>query len=77
LRARSVANAGFFPLSATLAHHLGLKELVETHLNLGAAAGAANADDKLLTFVMSALAGVTVIGDFSLRLNRSVVSSRT
>jgi hypothetical protein len=38
---RLVADAGLL-LPATLAHHLGLKELVETHLDLGAAAGRAN-----------------------------------
>ena len=59
---RLVADAGLL-LPATLAHHLGLKELVETHLDLGAAPGRANADDKLLTLVASALAGGDSIDD--------------
>src|SRR3990170_4608089 len=59
---RLVADAGLL-LPATLAHHLGLKGLVETHLDLGAAAGRANADDKLLTLVASALAGGDSIDD--------------
>ena len=48
---RLVADAGLL-LPATLAHHLGLKGLVESHLDLGAAVGAANAGDKFLTLVM-------------------------
>ncbi len=59
---RLVADAGLL-LPATLAHHLGLKELVETHLDLGAAAGRANVGDKLLTLVASALAGGDCIDD--------------
>lgn len=59
---RLVADAGLL-LPATLAHHLGLKELVESHLDLGAAAGRANVGDKLLTLVMSALAGGDCIDD--------------
>jgi hypothetical protein len=59
---RLVADAGLL-LPATLAHYLGLKELVETHLDLGPAAGRANAGDKLLTLVMSALAGGDCIDD--------------
>jgi hypothetical protein len=53
---RLVADAGLL-LPATLAAHLGLRELVDRHLDLGARPGAANAGDKLLTLVMSALAG--------------------
>src|SRR5674476_1281247 len=53
---RLVADAGLL-LPATLGHHLALRELVETHLDLGRAAGRANVGDKLLTLVMSALAG--------------------
>ena len=53
---RLVPDAGLI-LPATLAHHLGLGELVDTHLHLGAEAGRANVGDKLLTLVMSALAG--------------------
>ncbi len=58
-----VADAGLL-LPATLAHHLGLRELVNEHLDLGRKhAGAANAGDKLLTLVMSALAGGDCIDD--------------
>ena len=57
-----VADAGLL-LPATLAQHLGLKELVETHLKLGARAGRANVGDKLLSLVMSALAGGDCIDD--------------
>jgi hypothetical protein len=53
---RLVPDAGLV-LPATLAHHLGLKGLVDDHLDLGAKPGRANAGDKLLTLVMSALAG--------------------
>ncbi|MCI0582076.1 MAG: transposase [Chloroflexi bacterium] len=59
---RLVADAGLL-LPATLAQHLGLKELVERHLHLGAAIGRANVGDKLLTLVMSALAGGDTIDD--------------
>ena len=59
---RLVADAGLL-LPATLANHLGLRELVNEHLDLGRAAGAANAGDKLLTLVMSALAGGDCIDD--------------
>ena len=53
---RLVANAGLL-LSATLAQHLGLRELVDHHLDLGGAPGRANTGDKMLTLVASALAG--------------------
>ena len=59
---RLVADAGLL-LPATLALRLGLRELVERYLQLGAAAGRANAGDKLLTLVMSALAGGDCIDD--------------
>ena len=59
---RLVADAGLL-LPATLAQHLGLKALVERHLHLGAATGRANVGDKLLTLVMSALAGGDAIDD--------------
>ncbi|MGI8830209.1 MAG: IS1380 family transposase, partial [Candidatus Limnocylindria bacterium] len=59
---RLVADAGLL-LPATLAHHLGLRELVQTHLDLGAAAGRANVGDKFITLVMSALAGGDCIDD--------------
>ena len=53
---RLVANAGLL-LPATLARHLGLRELVDRHLDLGGAPGRANTGDKLLTLVASPLAG--------------------
>ncbi len=53
---RLVPDAGLL-LPATLAHHLGLRELVDEHLDLGRAAGRGNPGDKLLSLVMSALAG--------------------
>ena len=59
---RLVADAGLLR-PATLAHHLGLRELVNEHLDLGRAAGRANVGDKLLTLVMSALAGGDCIDD--------------
>ncbi|HUH01762.1 MAG TPA: IS1380 family transposase [Kofleriaceae bacterium] len=59
---RLVADAGLL-LPATLAHHLGLREFVAKHLQLGRAAGRANAGDKLLTLLMSALAGGDCIDD--------------
>ena len=59
---RLVADAGLV-LPATLAQHLGLKELVEEYLDLGSATGQANVGDKLLTLVMSALAGGDCIDD--------------
>ena len=59
---RLVANAGLL-LPATLARHLGLPELVQQHLDLGDAPGRANAGDKMLTLVASALAGGDCIDD--------------
>ena len=59
---RLVANAGLV-LLATLAHHLGLGELVDNHVDLGDAPGRANAGDKFLTLVASALAGGDCIDD--------------
>ncbi len=59
---RLVADAGLL-LPATLAHRLGLRELVDEHLDLGTKPGAANAGDKLATLVMSALAGGDCIDD--------------
>jgi len=59
---RLVADAGLL-LPATLAQHLGLRELVDDHLDLGAGPGRANVGDKLLTLVMSALAGGDCIDD--------------
>jgi len=57
-----VADAGLL-LPATLAGHLGFKELVERTLDLGRAVGHAHVGDKLLTLVLSALAGGDSIDD--------------
>ena len=57
-----VSNAGLI-LPVTLAHHLGLVELVDHHVDLGDAPGRANAGDKFLTLVASALAGGVCIDD--------------
>src|SRR5450631_297442 len=57
-----VANAGLL-LPATLAQHLALRELVNRHLDLGRTPGQANRGDKVLTLVMSALAGGDCIDD--------------
>ena len=51
---RLVANAGLI-LPVTLAHHLGLGELVDRHVDLGGAPGRANVGDKMLTLVATAL----------------------
>ena len=59
---RLVADAGLL-LPATLAHHLGLKALVDEHLDLGDKPGRANGGDKVLTLVASALAGGDCIDD--------------
>ena len=59
---RLVANAGLL-LPVTLAQHLGLRELVDSHLDLGDAPGRANTGDKTLTLVASALAGYNCIDD--------------
>ena len=59
---RLVANAGLIP-PVTLAHHPGLRELVDRHVDLGDALGRANGGDKLLTLVASALAGGDCIDD--------------
>ena len=59
---RLVANAGLI-LPVTLAHHLGLGDLADQHVDLGDAPGRANAGDKLLTLVASALAGGNCIVD--------------
>ena len=51
---RLLADAGLI-LPVPLAHHLGLDELVDRHVDLGDAPGRANAGDKMLTLVASAL----------------------
>ncbi len=60
--AQLVADAGLL-LPATLAERLGLRGLVDECVDLGAATGHANPGDKLLTLVMSALAGGDCIDD--------------
>ena len=59
---RLVANAGLL-LPVTLAQHLGLRELVDSHVDLGAAPGRANTGYKIVTLVASALAGGDCIDD--------------
>ena len=59
---RLVNNAGLI-LPVTLAHHLGLGELVARHVDLGRAPGRANTGDKMMTLVASALAGGDCIDD--------------
>ena len=59
---RLVNNAGLL-LPATLALNLGLRQLVDHHLDLGRAPGRANPGDKLMTLVASALAGGDCIDD--------------
>ena len=59
---RLVNNAGLL-LPATLAQRVGLRELVDRYLDLGHAPGRANAGDKMLTLVASALAGGDCIDD--------------
>jgi hypothetical protein len=58
----AVADAGLV-LTATLAEGLGLCELLDTHVDLGGAPGAANAGDKAMTLISSALAGGEWIDD--------------
>ena len=59
---RLVANVGLL-LPATLPRHLGLRELVDRHLDLGGAPGRSNTGEKMLTLVASALAGGNYIDD--------------
>jgi hypothetical protein len=59
---RLVADAGLL-LPATLAVGLGLRELVDEHVDLGDAPGRANAGDKAMTLIHSALAGGQWIDD--------------
>ena len=66
--ASSLTTSAWWPmpgllLPATLARHLGLRELVDHHLDLGGAPGRANTGDKMLTLVASALAGGDCIDD--------------
>ena len=56
---RLVANAGLL-LPATLARHLGLRELVEHHLDLGGVPGRANRGYKMLTLAANAVCLLSV-----------------
>jgi hypothetical protein len=58
----AVADAGLI-LPATLAQHLGLRELFDDHVDLGDAPGHANVGNKAMTFIHSALAGGDSIDD--------------
>jgi len=58
----AVADAGLI-LAASLAEGLMLRELLDTHVDLGEAAGAANVGVKAMTLVHSALAGGEWIED--------------
>ena len=57
-----MANAGLLLLVA-LARHLGLAQLVDSHVDLGDAPGRAKPGDQMLTLVASALAGGDRIDD--------------
>jgi hypothetical protein len=59
---RLIANAGLV-LPATLAQHLGLRELFDEHVHLGEAPGRANVGHKAMTLIHSALAGGDSIDD--------------
>jgi hypothetical protein len=58
----AVANAGLIQ-PATLAQHLGLRELFDNCIDLGDAAGRANVGLKAMTLIESALAGGDCIDD--------------
>jgi len=58
----AVADAGLI-LPATLAQHLGLRALFDTHVDLGDAVGHANVGDKAMTLIHSALADGDSIDD--------------
>jgi hypothetical protein len=60
----AVADAGLI-LPATLAQHLGLRELFDDHVDLGDAPGHANVGHKAMTLIHSALAGGDSIDDAS------------
>ena len=59
---RLVADAGLL-LPATLAVGLGLRELLDSHVQLGQAPGRANVGDKAMTVVHALLAGGSWIDD--------------
>jgi hypothetical protein len=60
--ANAVADAGLI-LAATLAQHLGLRQLFDDHVDLGDAPGRAHVGDKAVTLIHSALAGGDSIDD--------------
>ena len=60
--ANAVADAGLI-LAATLAQHLGLRQLFDDHVDLGDAPGRANVGDKAMTLIHSALADGDSIDD--------------
>ncbi|MGH7749785.1 MAG: IS1380 family transposase, partial [Candidatus Dormibacteria bacterium] len=57
-----VAHAGLL-LPATLAQHLGVRDLIDEFVDLGEVAGAANAGEKAMTVISSVLAGGDCIDD--------------
>lgn len=57
-----IADAGSIQ-PATLAQHLGLRDLFDTHVDFGDAAGHANVGHKAMTVIHSALAGGDSIDD--------------
>lgn len=57
-----VADSGLL-LPATLAQHLGVRELVNSHLDLGQVPGRANVGDKAMTLIASLLSGGDCIDD--------------
>ena len=59
---RLVANAGLL-LPVTLSQHLGFRQIVDSHSDLGDAPGRANTGDQTLTLVASAMAGGDCIDD--------------
>ena len=73
---RLVANAGLI-LPVTLAQRLGFGELVDRHVDLGRAPGRANAGDKMLTLVASALAGGDCIDDADVLRTGGTASATT
>ncbi|MQA92912.1 MAG: IS1380 family transposase, partial [Gemmatimonas sp.] len=58
----AVADAGLL-LLATLAQHLGLRDLFHDHVELGSAPGRANVGDKAMTLIASLIAGGECIDD--------------
>ncbi|MGH7215411.1 MAG: IS1380 family transposase [Tepidisphaeraceae bacterium] len=58
----AVADAGLL-LPATLAQHLGLRELLYDHVSLGDVPGGANVGDKAMTLIASLISGGECIDD--------------